>query len=262
MLVVADPGRADELVSALAELAGVEVLVSSGGDDTIDLFEARKPAVVVLTASLQVGDARSLIVTLRGMVPRAEVAIVVIGDEAGPVRTALDALDLAPDRFVTRPLSAKALRFAVTGGIDTVRIVRGVPPPMPKPRAIGSRPGRASADVGATVRLVPPVPALRTSEPALPQIPAPAPAEPDDAAATRAAMRARWEELADAIVEDAVDEEVADAELTDLAGISVDPQPRAVGDAHGRLARPDHARDPIFARDDRRVRQKSPAVRH
>jgi hypothetical protein len=231
VLVVADPERVGELVAALSELANVEVLVSLGGDDTIDLFEARKPAVVVLTATLALGDPRSLIVILRGMVPRAEVAIVVIGDETGPVRTALDALDLAPDRFVTRPLSAKALRFAVTGGIDTVRIVRGVPPPMPKPVAIGTRPGRLHAEAGATMRLVPPVPALRPVTPngpstgplapPLPAIPTPAPPPAsDDTTATRAALRARWDALADAIYEDSVDEHIDDAELADLAGPS------------------------------------------
>ncbi|HEY0987010.1 MAG TPA: hypothetical protein VGD80_08160, partial [Kofleriaceae bacterium] len=142
VLVVADGDRIAELVDALSELHGVDVLVSSGGDDTIELFEARRPVVVVLTASLEMGDAKSLIVTLRSRVPRAEVAIVVIGDDAGPVRTALDALDLAPDRFVTRPLSPKALRFAVTGGIDAVRLVRGSPtPPRPAlPVAVGTAP--------------------------------------------------------------------------------------------------------------------------
>jgi len=145
-LVVADRERVGELVAALSEFHHVEVLVSSGGDDTIDLFEARRAAVVVLTASLQIGDTRSLIVTLRAMVPRGEVAIVVIGDDAGPIRTALDALELAPDRFVTRPLSPKALRFAVTGGMDAVRLVRGqgaLLPAAPRPVAIGTAPARS-----------------------------------------------------------------------------------------------------------------------
>jgi hypothetical protein len=142
VLVVADGDRIAELVDALSELHGVDVLVSSGGDDTIELFEARRPVVVVLTASLELGDTKALIITLRSMVPRGEVAIVVIGDDAGPIRTALDALDLAPDRFVTRPLSSKALRFAVTGGIDAVRVVRGAPaPPRPMlPVAVGTAP--------------------------------------------------------------------------------------------------------------------------
>src|SRR5258705_341739 len=83
------------------------------GAATLDLFAARRPAVVLLTASLARGAAKSGIVALRARVPWAEVGIVVIGDDAGAIRTALDALDLAPDRFVTRPVSPRALRFAV-----------------------------------------------------------------------------------------------------------------------------------------------------
>src|SRR5438105_4687427 len=82
--------------------------VSSGGDDAIELFEQRRPHVVIVTATLGLGDSKSLIVTLRSMMPRAEVAIVLIGDDSGPIRTALDALEHAPDRFLTRPLSRTA----------------------------------------------------------------------------------------------------------------------------------------------------------
>lgn len=215
VLVVADRERVGELVAALSELPQVEVLVSSGGDDTIDLFEARRPAVVVLTASLQIGDTKSLIVRLRKMVPRAEVAIVVIGDDTGPIRTALDALDLAPDRFVTRPLSPKALRFAVTGGIDTVRTVRGAPPPVPplRPVAMGAVPGRSQPEPAA-IPVLPPVP-----PPVPPLIPPGSPSSSGNAgppvavgvpvalapagapaAVTRAALRARWEALADSML--------------------------------------------------------------
>jgi len=243
-LIVADRERVGELVAALSELQHVEVLVSSGGDDTIDLFEARRAVVVVLTASLQIGDTKALIVTLRAMVPRAEVAIVVIGDDVGPIRTALDALDLAPDRFVTRPLSPRALRFAVTGGMDAVRVVRGqgpVLPPAPRPVAEGTAPGRIASEPAAAPgpSLPPPIPRARSlpsvlsvpssappsgppplapSGPEVPAVPAaqPGPTAPATpaasiavdaapAAAARAAMRARWEALADSIVDGADD---------------------------------------------------------
>src|SRR5258708_10880198 len=110
-LVVADPGRSAELASALVH-AAFDVAVTTGGDDTIDLFAARQPEVVVVTATLELGDAKSLIETLRGMVPRAEVAIVVVGDEDVPVRTPLDAIELAPDRFVERPLAPSSSPFS------------------------------------------------------------------------------------------------------------------------------------------------------
>ncbi len=131
VLVVADPPHVSELEAALQEpfpYGAVDVLVSSGGDDTIDLFESRSPRVVVLTASLEVGDAKSLIEALREMVPRERVVIVLVGDDAsGVVRTALDAIDMKPDRFVSRPLSVKALRFAVQSGLENVARALGEP---------------------------------------------------------------------------------------------------------------------------------------
>ncbi len=44
--------------------------------------------------------------------------------------------------------------------------------------------------------------------------------------------------------------------------VAVDAHARAVGDALGRLARPDDARDPVLARHDRRVREQAAAVGH
>src|SRR5207245_1941141 len=110
-------------------------------DDTIDLFAARSPEVVVVTATLELGDAKSLIETIRRMAPRAEIAVVVVGDDDGPIRTALDAFELAPDRFLARPLAANALRFAVAGCLEAVALVRranattSVPAAMPSVEA-------------------------------------------------------------------------------------------------------------------------------
>lgn len=211
VLVVADRDRVSELAAALAELP-VEILVSSGGDDTIDLFEARRPIVVVLTASLAVGDARSLIVTMRGMVKRAEVAIVVVGDEVGPIRTALDALDLAPDRFVTRPLSARALRFAVAGGIDAVKLTKSSPqlPPPPLPVAMGTIPGIAAVEDSKRLRTTlpgtgPRAPIMPLAEPVVPVAEAtPVP--------TKEALRARWAALADSMADEADDDDDGDGD--------------------------------------------------
>jgi DNA-binding NarL/FixJ family response regulator len=170
VLIVADPNRVGELTSALAEplpQGEIEVLVSSGGDDTIDLFHARMPPVVVITASLEMGDATSLIDTLRGMVPRANVAFVVIGDDTGPIRTPLDAMEMAPDRFVTRPLDGKAVRFAVQSSLEAVALRTTRPNVAP----------RTMTQQGTGVAI----------------------AIDDDPTMARAAMRARWEALADSI---------------------------------------------------------------
>lgn len=129
VLVVADPERIAELTDALREplpQGEVELVTSTGGDDTIELFDTKRPRVVLLTASLEIGDAKSLIEVLREMVPRDQVVMVLIGDdEGGVVRTAMDAIDMKPDRFVARPLTAKAVRFAVGSGLDTVARAMG-----------------------------------------------------------------------------------------------------------------------------------------
>ncbi|MBA3393221.1 MAG: DUF4388 domain-containing protein [Deltaproteobacteria bacterium] len=182
VLVVADPERIAELVSALAEpllteISGghINLLVSSGGDDTIDLFAARKPHVVIVTATLAAGDAPALVETLRGMVPRTEVAVVVIGDgDKGTIRNVADANELAPDRFVTSPISPNALRFAVASGIEAVAAVRGV---VPMPHA-------TSPGIVAT-----------------PRTPAPLPVVDEPSSKQRAALRARWAALADSIID-------------------------------------------------------------
>ena len=136
MLIVADPPRVDAIAVMFDEplpFGYTEVLRSTGGDDTFDLAAARRPHVCVITASLESGDAAALIDALRGMMPRAEVAIVLIGDADGPMRTALDALELGPDRFVSSPVVAKALRFAVGGALEAVALVRGTAPAKAEP---------------------------------------------------------------------------------------------------------------------------------
>jgi ActR/RegA family two-component response regulator len=194
VLIVADPGRIAELATALDVPVphGADVLVSSGGDDTIDLFSERKPEVVVLTATLELGDASSLIETLRKMVPRAEVQIILVGDDTGPIRTALDAIDIAPDRFVSRPLSTKALKFAVEKSLEVVALVRG----QPLPSVITAPPSAIT------------LPRVKVTEEADPAVP---PSVVDDAptSATRAALRARWEALADSIGDSAEPDEIA-----------------------------------------------------
>ncbi len=179
VLIVADPERISELAAALGEpleSGPVEVLLSHGGDDTIDIFHARTPPVVLITASLEMGDATSLIDTLRGMVPRANVAFVVIGDDSGPIRTALDAMEMQPDRFITRPMNEKAVRFAVLGALEAVALRT-------------TRPAIARTETTHGTGIAMAVPAIVDDDPT--------------ASAQRAALRARWEALADSINGDA-----------------------------------------------------------
>ncbi|HEY4175896.1 MAG TPA: DUF4388 domain-containing protein [Kofleriaceae bacterium] len=180
MLIVADSPRLGELVGMLGEplSAGVAtVLVSSGGDDTIELFSQKAPHVVVVTATLDAGDTAALIGALRGMLPRAEVGFVLVGDDDGPVRTVLDAGEMAPDRFVARPLTTDAFRFAVNSVLEAVLLIRST----------------AEASRGTLVPI--------------------AQAE-DDA---RAARLARWDAMADSMVDaDAEDKEEERSEAAPL----------------------------------------------
>ncbi len=133
VLIVADPGRISPLVDALAEplpQGMVEPLVSAGGDDTIELFQSRKPVVVVVAATLEAGDSATLIDAMRGMVPAGHVGFVLVGDDDGPHRTALDAAEHRPDAFVTSPVSDKALRYAVGSTLERVLAARGLVVPI------------------------------------------------------------------------------------------------------------------------------------
>lgn len=224
VLVVADPGRIAELATALGDpfpQGAVDVLVSTGGDDTIDLFESRAPRVVVLTASLETGDAKSLIETLRDMVPRHELSIVLIGDDDGPVRNALDAIDMKPDRFVSRPLSMKALRFAVQSGLEMVARALGEPGTEPSPdediitaprpaatQPRGSNGASGHAVLGEHVSIARAITdrGIGISS-AVPATGGAAEPQNDAEFATRAALRARWGALADSIGNDHDDAE-------------------------------------------------------
>ncbi len=197
MLVVADPERIRELVAPLSEPigeAGVEldVLVSSGGDDTLDLFGARRPGIVIVTASLDAGDSAALIEAMRAGPSAA--AIVLVGDEdgQGPIRNALDAAELKPDRFVSRPVSAKALRFAVASLLDAARpqhtLIGIMLPIEPAPPRVADRSSDEDADVARSA--------------------------PDG---NREAMRARWAALADSISDDAPEPPEPGAEDEDEA---------------------------------------------
>ncbi len=215
ILVVADSERSDELVSALSEplptaaVNEVEVVLSSGGDDAIDLFESRRPHVVVLTATLEAGDAVSLLGALRGRSPRSEVGVVVVGDAEGPIRTAHDASELKPDQFVARPLSGRTLRFAIASALESVLAIRGATEPVRTTTSPGTDPGTA-----ATAAPIQPEPDVATRAPNKASNEASNAvsnegrnAAPNEASngtpheSQRNLQRARWEALADSLVD-------------------------------------------------------------
>jgi hypothetical protein len=115
ILVVANPYEAARIQGWLEGSTlpiARPVRVGDGSDDTLGEFAADPADVVVLSCALEAGDALALAGALRLEGPR-ELKVILVGDERGPVRTALDAVDFGADRFLRRPLAEKALVFAV-----------------------------------------------------------------------------------------------------------------------------------------------------
>ena len=124
VLVVANRTDRDEICGLLAQAGYTEVIASAGGDETLAMFQDQEPDVAVICANLDAGDARSLATALRNGPHGLIVKIVLVGEERGPIRNALDAADFEVDRFVGRPLSAKALTFAVRTCADHAKAAR------------------------------------------------------------------------------------------------------------------------------------------
>ncbi|MBK7074333.1 MAG: hypothetical protein IPH44_18720 [Myxococcales bacterium] len=136
ILLVANAGDHAELAAALRGDGDApfdhELVFEVGDDATLARFIELAPAVVVVSAALDDGDARALISAMRdAMLPR-KVFVVLIGDLDGPIRTAIDALGVG-ERFVARPLSAKALRYAVTSGLAAAGAAPIVAPAIVEP---------------------------------------------------------------------------------------------------------------------------------
>jgi DNA-binding response OmpR family regulator len=111
ILVVANPNEAARMVRWLAESGLPNVSGGDGSDETLEAFRTNPADVVVLSASLRRGDALAFASAMRDLSTSA--SLVLIGDERGPIRTALDAIEFQADRFLRRPLAKSTLVFAV-----------------------------------------------------------------------------------------------------------------------------------------------------
>lgn len=117
ILVVSNVAERAEIERALVEGGFGELLWGEGGDETYALYDTAAPAVAILCANLESGDARSLAAAMKAG-RHGRVHIILVGETDGPIRNALDAGDFQIDRFVARPLSPKALQFSVRAGIE------------------------------------------------------------------------------------------------------------------------------------------------
>ncbi len=198
ILIIGDPADAGELERALTEplpsaVGKIDILATSGGDDAVDMFAAKKPPVVVVCATLEGGDTASLLETLRGMVETTDLAVVIVGDREGAQSIATGVAELRPDGFVARPIIGKALRYAVANALEKVLKVKGV-----IPSSTGTAPG---------------------TDPGVGEV--------------KAQQRARWEALADSLVE------VDEGESSEAAPL---PQPPIAATA---ATPPEHWVDPV-----------------
>ncbi|HET6612617.1 MAG TPA: DUF4388 domain-containing protein [Kofleriaceae bacterium] len=120
LFVVSNLAEREMLSAAIAQAGLGAAAWGDGSDDTLTAFRASPPDAVVVCAGLDRGDARSLCAAMRADAGE-RVPIILIGDDHGPIRNALDAAGFEVDRFVSRPLSPKALGFAVKTSVQAAR---------------------------------------------------------------------------------------------------------------------------------------------
>ncbi|MSP15471.1 MAG: DUF4388 domain-containing protein [Myxococcales bacterium] len=111
ILVVAPAPLGDSLAHALRAGGLGPVTVGVGDDATLEAYEHAPVHVVVLAASIEHGDAIALASAMRGLQPG--VLMVVVGDEVGPFRTALDSFGFGARHFLRRPVDEAALVYCV-----------------------------------------------------------------------------------------------------------------------------------------------------
>ncbi|MBI4508583.1 MAG: response regulator transcription factor, partial [Deltaproteobacteria bacterium] len=112
IFVVASADEAQGITLLLMQAGFTKIRSGDGGDETLGEILGDPPDVVVLRASLEHGDALSLSNTLRTALDRPR-PVVLIGDDQGPIRTALDALDYAAERFLRWPVHPNALAYSI-----------------------------------------------------------------------------------------------------------------------------------------------------
>ena len=167
ILLVSNPAESEDIARTLREAGLEDVSIGGGGDETLARCSELAPQVVVLSASLDQGDARSMASAIRAA--RGDsVRIVLVGDTTGPIRNALDAADFEVDRFVGRPLSGKALAFAVRACAAETSTATPTPTSTPTPTPTGTgtgagtgtvtdAPGAAASDASTAQAPQPPV---------------------------------------------------------------------------------------------------------
>jgi CheY-like chemotaxis protein len=113
ILLLCNPGELEEIEGILEQGGFTRLVWEDEGDQALARYDQELPDVVVVCAGLARGDTKDLITAMRDRPHGQRVRLILVGQDQGPVRNALDARDFAIDRFVSRPLAANALLFAV-----------------------------------------------------------------------------------------------------------------------------------------------------
>ena len=122
ILTVCPQADRAEIAAILSQGGYGEPIHATSESAALERFISTHPDVVIVYASLEKGDARTLTAALRAHRHRSK--LILVGDTDGPVRNALDAAEFSVDRFLARPLAAKALLFAVRTCLDAVHRAR------------------------------------------------------------------------------------------------------------------------------------------
>ncbi len=162
VFVVANDPEGERIAGWLRELPA-EIRVGDGSDDTLLAIESEPVDVVVLTAGLATGDALAFANAM--WEGGSEAQLVLIADDDGPVRTAIEAMEFQADRFLRRPLSRSALEFAVKSCLNMATFGRPGVATAVSPRRSADSPRPLSVAFAALGQIAPaPAPASASAE--------------------------------------------------------------------------------------------------
>lgn len=121
VLLVDDDPAVLRVVGAFLETAGYEVFHEATGRGAIERFARQLPDVVVLDLRLPDMSGLEVLQQLRD-----HEAVVVLLTGHGDIETALEAMHLGAENFLTKPVDMPHLRIAVDRAYDKVRLQRAV----------------------------------------------------------------------------------------------------------------------------------------
>jgi two-component system, NtrC family, response regulator AtoC len=121
VLVVDDDALQQEQLVLLLERDGYSVLRAANGRDALDLARRLAPEVVLLDKELPDIGGLQVLATLR---QEAVDAAVILLTGFGDIPTAVEAMQLGAETFLTKPYDVKHLLLQVARAVEKIRLVR------------------------------------------------------------------------------------------------------------------------------------------